>query len=303
MAFLRSHWMKQMKARIKEWRKYPARWHRLAALYYHIYLRQETPVFVYTMAKVGSLAVRVALIDVYGTGRVYPVHSLEPHNSCMLLPRSPHQPTPLLRREYRKQHLSGTRGRFLFEHSKQRKIITLVRDPIARNISLFFHGFERYTGVPLSQANRLSIAELTRLFLSQMRHGVALHWFDTELKAVTGIDVYQHPFDHAAGYSIIRQPPTELLILKTDLEDCQKEQAIRAFVGLPHYQLARANVTQERVGSIYPEFVQQVELPSWYIESMYRSPFVRHFFSSQEVAQFYARWHRNKPASAAAPHR
>ncbi len=90
--------------------------------------------------------------------------------------------------------------------SKEWKIITLVRDPIARNISSFFeenmmglydpHFYERY------RQGQAQISDFIQTFFDKYPHYLPLRWFDLEIKAVFNIDVFQDPFDFERQYQM-----------------------------------------------------------------------------------------------------
>ncbi len=88
-------------------------------------------------------------------------------------------------------------------------MITLIRDPIARNVSAFFQAFpvhypevmKRYSSGVVSLQDR--VEEMIRLFLDDFdKHDVPIEWFGRHMQPVFEIDVYGEKFDPERGYHI-----------------------------------------------------------------------------------------------------
>ena len=117
-------------------------------------LRLKPPVFIFQMGKVASTSIYKSLQQQY-PGRVFHGHS------------------------FKKDH-ENPEIRFLHHHYRfggRIKIISLVREPVGRNISAFFQNFEEYTGIPFS-SSALSLDELYQIFLGKYAHEEPLEWFD-----------------------------------------------------------------------------------------------------------------------------
>jgi hypothetical protein len=261
------------------------------APYVHVYLRGKTPILIYTMAKVGTMSVRHSLNTAFPNRRITNIHAFDTQNIEQMFPRSPAEHHPRIQRERHKQYARQALCWPIIRRYPRVKVITLVRDPIARNLSLFFWLFEAHTGVLLSEATSLTTEHLTRLFLGTVRHATPLHWFDRELYQTLSIDVFQYPFSHTHGYQHLRKNNVDLLILKAETSDALKQAAIASFIGKDDFQLFRSNTTAERSeGEIYRKLLHQIRLPLWYIDSLYSSRYMRHFYSAAEIAHFRRRW-------------
>ena len=126
------------------------------------------------------------------------------------------------------------------------KIITAAREPVSRKLSSFFQDLGSYGISSVMQPSTMFLSQISE-FVQQKENAAnnitrkdLFDWFDQELKAVFGIDVYAHPFDKEKEYSIIRQNNIEVLVLKLEkLNDL--EQVIGDFVGAPHVKLVNAN--------------------------------------------------------------
>lgn len=170
------------------------------------------------------------------------------------------------------------------------RVITLVRDPVAHNVSLFFQVFDQYVGKTIEQSD-YDVEDLIRVFLERYVYSRPLTWLDAELKATLGIDVFRHEFPTDSGYSVINSGNVSLLILKSELDDVRKAEAISSFLGLNKFEIVRSNVTGDKShGRQYEEFKKRIRIPEALLEELYESKYARHFYSEEERAQFRARW-------------
>src|SRR5438105_1457122 len=135
---------------------------------------------------------------------------------------------------------------------RRAKIVTLVRDPVARNLSAYFHSLDRI----LSTANAheaFSIDELCRGFFDRFTHDEPLTWFDDELLPVLGIDAYAHPFP-AQGHTTIHTDQFDVLIMRSELHDDLKHSILSTFLGKPIAPLQAENVTRDQdKGTVYEQ--------------------------------------------------
>ena len=88
---------------------------------------------------------------------------------------------------------------FLKKPSKPIFLISLVRDPIERNVSAFFQN-KNHLAKNYSYANTQDLIEL---FYNLYAHETPLIWFDKEFKKTTGVDVYDFPFNKKQKHTIL----------------------------------------------------------------------------------------------------
>lgn len=178
--------------------------------------------------------------------------------------------------------------REIFKRRKRTKIITLVRNPMARNISMFFHDIDAYLFLAHTNClNTRKMALATRnqnldllsdVFNQDFEHQYPLEWFDKEFKPMTGIDIYATDFDQAQGYSIINKNNIEVMCLRTDkIKDCVGE--LGDFVGCD-IELSLDNQADSKwYADIYREFKDNYKLPIKMQNKIKNSQFYTHFFS------------------------
>lgn len=175
-------------------------------------------------------------------------------------------------------------------------VVTLVRDPVARNISTFFQTLDAfYPEVQVQySAGTHSMEVLHRRFLDIGFNKVSPdQWFEEQLRPVTGIDVFAVPFPWRQGYVVIRQGRVRLLLIRLEsLEACAAQAFWEAF-GIPRFRVPRYNTAEERWHrDLYRRFIDTLVLPEPFLRLMYDSRTARHFYSPQEIASFQSRWTR-----------
>lgn len=242
----------------------------------------KTPVIVYQMGKVGSLSVMRSL-RACGVTPVFHVHRLHPKNRATM------------RKVMQNNAWSEEpEAAWIYQHilQKQRptKLISLVREPVGRNISAFFQNLEVITG--LSKEIVANHADtLYACFLSTYHHHVPLTWFDVEVHETLGIDVYAQPFPKEQGYIELRNGPFELLVLRAELPDADKAAAIQQFLGLRQFKIVRENVSRKKwYADLYNHFKQHLKLPLDYLTEMSAAKYTRHFYTDEEIKQMTKRW-------------
>lgn len=262
--------------------------------------RRTPPIFVYQMGKVGSMTVHETLRALRLPNPVYHVHFL----SAAGIRRAaafyrglglPSMPEHVIISEALLGKLAKTRD-------VHPKVITLVRDPIARDISGFFQHVESSHPELLSGNGDLGvehalriIRELQCVFRNYNEDtDFACSWFDRELKQVLGVDVFEHPFPHETGYLIIRRPEVDVLILR--LEDLTRtfSAALEKFLGItgPITRIDRNTALERRVAGAYRCVVDRFRLDPETCSRIYSSRLSRHFYGEEEREALKLRWAR-----------
>lgn len=236
------------------------------------------PVIVYQMAKVGSSAVVSALRD--ARLPVFHVHRMSAdHLQAMRDTRRAlgWQVPPVPAHD----RLGLRLRRDVIDRGRKAVIVTLVRDPIARNISSYFEHLDAIWGTPNAHES-ISMERLHRAFLERFTHSEALTWFEDELQAVTGLDVYQTPFP-SCGYSLIQHENLKVLILKTESSDETKARVLTDVLGKRISVLQRVNETRSKSKALaHRDFIRTLPLGEAYIREMLDSRYCTHFYSPVE---------------------
>src|ERR1044072_9513552 len=258
------------------------------------------PVLVYTAPKVASTAVTEALQAIEGQV-VFQVHMISPAS------------VRHLRAGMRKRGLTRMREDVLGLEDIARmiaagvigprrpaRIVSLVRDPIARNVSFYFETLDVLWQTRRAH-ERVPLERLLSEFHEKFTHQRGIDWFDNEFKPVLGIDVYEHPFPHDKGYLRIESPRYEVLLICHDLNDRVKEKCLAVVIQVARFTFAPRNVgTQKAYSNVYREFLDRIELPPDYVYGLLDSKYARHFYRPGERARFRAKWLKETSAEPAA---
>lgn len=176
------------------------------------------------------------------------------------------------------------------------KIITLVRDPIARNISMFFQDLhlllnDEFTGNARTEYQTGNFFEY--FFHKKINHFYFNEWFDKELLKALDINIYNYSFDKEAGYKIIKKDNISILIIKVEKLN-QLENEIKKFTGYSDFELVRTNSANRKwYSEIYKNFKNNVKFDENLINKIYTTKFVKHFYSENEIKKFKNRWQIN----------
>ncbi|MCB2169936.1 MAG: glycosyltransferase [Deltaproteobacteria bacterium] len=256
--------------------------------------RSSTPVIIYQMGKVGSTSVMNSLNQM-GIPNQH-VHRLSWSGITQAEERSqeggiPEIPDRLIRyREFR-NYIETHR------HSTRWKVITLVRDPLPRQISCVFQNLNVLLP-DVFQMNELSqqcnrIGDYLSNYLSTFDESDddACNWFDTELKDVFGFDIFSSPFDKKRGYTIYQTKYADILAMRIEqLSDCAGK-AFKDFLGIDNFRLVNANASNEKpYYELYKQFLAQFKVPQDLLDKFYDTRLARHFYTSEDIEIFKKRW-------------
>lgn len=241
-------------------------------------------ILIYTMGKVGSSTVQHNLHRQYPEATSFHVHFLSDYWLREKLPAE----DPFFHSNIREAEVVLD---FLRQHKDRRlKIITLVREPLVRDISDIFQNWKgRLKDKTITD---LSFEELKNGFNSD-NHEYTLSWFDTEFRNYLGFDIYAQPFDKEKGYSIYHTPSADILCLQLEkLNDCLP-QATQELLGYAIRPERSANLSEEKEGSeLYKEMTGRYAAPEEKLDRVYGSKFMRHFYSEEDIRRFRRKWER-----------
>ena len=178
------------------------------------------------------------------------------------------------------------------EPGRRLKVITVVRDPLSRDISDLFQNYKIYLGD--HNDSGMGLQKMLNYF-KQFDHAYGLEWLDEEIKGYLNIDVYAHLFDPAQGYQIIHDKNCDLLVFR--LEDLNKmfEKAMLEFTGLPNWKLEKEVNTGEdkSYAELYSAFKKEVVISDEVIKKIYDSKFFKHFYTDSEKRGYIKKWTRS----------
>ena len=176
------------------------------------------------------------------------------------------------------------------------RVVTLIRDPVARNLSSFFQTmYLDHPEVDVSHASDAAVKKLHGSFLEGFDHDFALRWLDDELGAALAVDPYDAVDDGSGGAFVLEPSGVRpgVLILKLEQLRVAGVDALVRFFDREDVPLLDANAAESKeYGGLYSRFAETIEIPTTYLDHMYESKLVRNFYTPDEVAEFRARWTR-----------
>lgn len=170
--------------------------------------------------------------------------------------------------------------------SHRLKIITLVRDPIARYISAQFQtlGHE-----PIARDDPNTAV---RQLQDTVRRGekVTFNWFEREMEPLLGVNPIDEPFDCKAGHALIEAPRADVLVLKLERLSDLIPDVVGPFVG-KKLTISRANVGKgKNYAGYYQEVLERFCLTEEECRRVYSHPHIKHFYSPEEIDEFVQQW-------------
>ncbi len=177
--------------------------------------------------------------------------------------------------------------------SRNWKLVSVFREPVARNVSVFFLSIDafvdnfhqRYT------KGELDNQQLLTIFLDKFPHHQPLEWFNDEVKAVFGIDILDHHAPKEQGYQIIHSDNVDLLLIKLEQLNACHQRAFQEFLGVEIPELQNTHITEhDPAKPMYADFVRNTVFPKDYLDQMYTSDFAQHFYTEQEISGFRKKW-------------
>ena len=186
---------------------------------------------------------------------------------------------------------------FLYKRRKM-KIITVVREPISRNMSSYFQDIH----IPLmhiaanhSMVNpkNTNISKLISEYFRNFNQNFGINWFDNELKKYFGVDAYKYEFNKEKGYDIIKKGNIEVLIIKYEKLGEVGEKCIGDFIGNSEFRIVNRNTSQEKWYSpVYENFKKEIKFDDIYLDDMLNNKYVKHFYTEEEILGFYNKYRR-----------
>ena len=268
------------------------------------------PILIYSVGKVGSTSVAAALEDGVAPREVHHIHWLT--DAKLTDARKNHREganryrgTDKSRRFFQRYVWVGEYlSREIAKGGRVWTVVTLVRDPVGRNVSSFFQNLESFFDFwPREELENRDIDEvahqLVEMFLTSYvvkaqtveADGDPLVWFDEELKEVFDVDVYASEFPTEAGFDTYSSDNAKVLLIRLEDLDNVASDALGPFLGVGDITMGRSNDSSDKTyADAYKRFRDLLVIPDVYLDRMYTSTYATHFYSESEIAAFRSRW-------------
>lgn len=255
----------------------------------------EQPIIIYSMGKVGSTTVYNSLKGIDIKNPVYRVNFLSDEGIQNTEEFHLNLQPPVM-----PNHLKYSRAlRQIMGKAPQTQwtVITLVREPISRDVSDFFYQIERFHPGLIDKNGHIREDQVIKALQVKFRFfdassNYTCNWFDDEFKKMFPVDVYTHPFAHSKGFSIIHNQQVKLLIIRLeDLNRCLSD-ALAQFLDLPTpIQIVTSNVQNHgQHGAVYTSLRKRIRFSKSLCDQIYASKYATHFYSPKERFAFMRYW-------------
>jgi hypothetical protein len=168
-------------------------------------------------------------------------------------------------------------------------VISGVRSPIERNISMYFHSSPlpgQLRGVEEAEA----LSRLTADFETSFPFSSCANWFDDELNKLLGVDVYSMPFDSQRGFSVYRVGGVKLMIYDISALTFIQDE-IGMFLGSSAYKVINRNESSSKeYNDLYKMFVVRYSPKEDKVNGVLSSRYVDHFFSLDDRNSMRDKW-------------
>lgn len=241
--------------------------------------RSERLILVHTIGKVGSSSVFESLKKAFShSTAIFHVHSLNPariaeQKSYYRNSKRGSIPMHLI--------ISTAISEQLASFSGSVYVITLVREPIARELSSIFQDYFNFSDDPdISSGLMRSVAEEKIKGLSVILPEET--WFDAEVKDVFGIDVMEGHFPLERSYRTWRTETTSFALIRMeDLSDRFSTVVLELF-GEENVELERVNDSSDKFyNDSYKAESNSFKIPRDRLEAILDRPFLKKFYSDR----------------------
>lgn len=176
-------------------------------------------------------------------------------------------------------------------------VITIIREPISREISSFFQNTEFYKEVLENKKLEVDVEKAHQILDQKFESDICKQledWFDLEIKGNFDIDVFSQPFNYDKKYLIIKNKNTNLLLLK--MEDLNKvfPIAIQEFLNLKApMQLQNVNVGDDKhYANSYKTVKEKLRLDSKSINQIVSAQYFQQFYLNNQD-EILEKWTKN----------
>jgi len=268
----------------------PGLWRRARLIFQNF--KKTPPILIYQMGKVGSSTVYQSLKRAKIKNPVYHVHFLSYSN------------LDEVEQYHRRVGAKSSIGSVRFWRALRRKldqtgitvyVISLVREPVAREISDVFQNMKNHHGELLTKNGEVdvdkTIAALHKNFVNfNEATDYTCTWFDREILDTFGIDVYASTFDHSRGFTIISNDRIKLLLLR--MEDLSEmfEEAMHEFMGLSIPMVRSNESSSKQHYEAYRSVLEKFTLPKSTGDKVLNSRYAQHFYPEAVRTELRGKW-------------
>lgn len=253
----------------------------------------KPPIIILTPGKVGSSSVYYTLKK-ETTNQVFHIHNfsndgIEKSIRDHIHSNRKSKPLHLIISKILRKKLETYTGKLF--------IISIIREPISREISSFFQNTDQYKDILENKKLEINPSIAQKILHKKFETDICKElkdWFDQEIKNNFGIDVFAEAFDYDNKYVISNHNNNHLLLLKMEDLDAVFPIAIRDFLNLDApLKLLKANVGDKKhYAKTYKNIKKSIKLSQKDINQIVNSTFFQHFYL-KDKSKVINKWSKN----------
>ncbi len=243
-------------------------------------------VVTHTYGKVGSTAIHKAISQLPGYAS-FQTHFISEDGvaDALRLHQDDHDPIHMLQGEALRVQMQANPDRPI-------RVITLVRDPVARAVSDLFEN-PALLGAS-GDVRQMPLESVVAIAAEQVSGSLVYteQWFDRELGGLLGFDFFARDFDRKNGFEILHEGRFELLAGKLERLSDNGAGYLGRFLDLgrdfPIPRSRARSATGE--AALYDQVRRSLKLPAAVLDEVYSSRVCRHFYTPEELEGFRKLW-------------
>jgi hypothetical protein len=253
------------------------------------FVRRPEPLIVYSAMKTATTAVARAL-EAADAFTVLKVHNIRPEHQYRGAGCALAAPTGVILHRAIEQRYARE---YLARHPGRVRVLSLVRDPVAFAVSNFtYFGRAYWLRTVWRSAPWMPAEELGARFVAAMPPHAAEAWWRHEYAPTVGFDPVAADFDAEQGWSIRSCGRFEAMVLRADLPDDRKTDALRRWLpgaGIPEVARVNENSTQSPpvLADRLREFLRRTPA---FVDRAMDLPMVRRFWTPAQRERMRAGW-------------
>jgi len=156
-------------------------------------------------------------------------------------------------------------------------VIVLVRKPLVRNLSAFFHSLRNHYHKDI-----LDVPLLLSNFEFSYDHNNPQTWFDFDFKQVYRFNLLEQAFDPEKGWARYQEGPYRFLVIRTEDLDRVGREAFQDFLGIAQPQITHTNKTNSQW---YAAVKKRLKVSEGLFNHLISLPYARHFYTEEELLE------------------
>jgi len=244
---------------------------------------QPRPVLVHQMSKVGSTTVCKTLL----AAGIRPWHLHHVSRMSWESTRDAY----FARGQYDLPHhfyLDWLARNYLKLTSHRLKVVSLVRDPIARVVSSIFQS-PKLHGFDISEEDVDRLSDKINKYIDGY-FSYEYNWFNREFEKVYDIDVFEYSFNREQGFGIYNNDRFDIIIMTTENLSKNIESKLSKFLEV-NLKACKGNIGEKKkIGNKYSIVKNKINFEKDECRMLYDDPWMRYFYTDAQTRRFIDRW-------------